>query len=183
MIDSGAASLARAATSAISDTSAGLSPAEPVVRVRGLVKRFGDRTAVAGVDLDVHRGEIFGLLGPNGAGKTTTMRAIYGVTIPSDGRVEVFGLDVAAHGRRVRARLGVTLQDNVLIEALSPVENLRVFCRCSGRRTTFHCADGAGLADLLRRQDGRHRHDLVVRPSNLEDLFLHLTGSDLEGGA
>jgi len=105
------------------------SPAAPVVEVRGLVKRFGERTAVAGVDLDVARGEIFGLLGPNGAGKTTTMRAVYGVSRPTEGTVTVFGLDVALHPRRVRSRLGVTLQDNVLIEALSPVENLRVFCR------------------------------------------------------
>ena len=105
------------------------SPPPPLVEVRGLVKRFGDRTAVAGVDLDVARGACFGLLGPNGAGKTTTMRAVYGVTRPSAGSVRVFGLDVASHRREVRARLGVTLQDNVLIEALSPVDNLRVFCR------------------------------------------------------
>jgi len=102
---------------------------DAIVEVRGLVKRFGERTAVAGIDLDVARGEIFGLLGPNGAGKTTTMRAVYGVTRPTAGVIRVFGLDVAVHRRRVRARLGVTLQDNVLIEALSPVENLRVFCR------------------------------------------------------
>ena len=101
----------------------------PVVEVRGLVKRFGDRTAVAGVDLDVQRGEIFGLLGPNGAGKTTTMRAVYGVSRPTSGTVTVFGLDVTRRPREVRARLGVTMQENVLIEALSPVENLRVFCR------------------------------------------------------
>src|SRR5262245_40464787 len=103
--------------------------ATPVVELRGLVKRFGARTAVAGIDLEVRRGEIFGLLGPNGAGKTTTMRAVYGVTRPSAGSVRVFGLDVAGHRREVRSRLGVTLQDNVLIEALSPAENLMVFCR------------------------------------------------------
>lgn len=101
----------------------------PVVAIRGLVKRFGDRTAVAGIDLDVLPGEIFGLLGPNGAGKTTTMRAVYGVSTPTSGTVTVFGLDVTRRPREVRARLGVTLQENVLIEALSPVENLRVFCR------------------------------------------------------
>ncbi|MFN2425556.1 MAG: ABC transporter ATP-binding protein [Candidatus Binatia bacterium] len=305
-----------------------------IVEVRGLVKRFGARTAVAGIDLDVERGEIFGLLGPNGAGKTTTMRAVYGVTQPTAGVIRVFGLDVAVHRRAVRARLGVTLQDNVLIEALSPVENLRVFCRyhllahaeaerriealvaflalashrdvpvrnlsggyqrrvaialslvsnpellildepttgldpavrrslwdnvrvlrdrgatvlltthymdeaerlCdrvavmadgkvlaigeprelvrqhlaheaveieeddsvvagmlagfaervvrvrSGRRTTLHSMDAAALAAHLREHGGDHRA-LVVRPSNLEDVFLHLTGGSLEGGA
>jgi len=308
---------------------------DAIVEVRGLVKRFGTRTAVAGIDLDVERGEIFGLLGPNGAGKTTTMRAVYGVTRPTDGIIRVFGLNVAEHRREVRSRLGVTLQDNVLIEALSPVENLRVFCRyhllphaeaerriedlvgflaltshrdvpvrnlsggyqrrvaialslvsrpellildepttgldpavrralwdnvrelrergatvlltthymdeaerlcdrvavmadgkvlaigaprdlvhrhlavetveleCddaelqrflegypsrviavrSGRRTTLHSEDSGALAAHVRSHDGGDRRTLVARPTNLEDVFLHLTGGGLEGGA
>jgi lipooligosaccharide transport system ATP-binding protein len=93
------------------------------------VKRFGARVAVDALDLDVPAGLCFGLLGPNGAGKTTTLRMIYGVTRPSAGSVRVFGLDVAREARAVRARLGVTLQENALIEPLSPVENLRVFAR------------------------------------------------------
>ncbi len=92
-------------------------------------KCFGERTAVAGIDLVVPRGRCFGLLGPNGAGKTTTLRMIYGATVPSGGWLEVFGMDIRKHRRHVRARLGVTLQDNVLIEALSAVDNLRVFGR------------------------------------------------------
>jgi lipooligosaccharide transport system ATP-binding protein len=100
-----------------------------VVECRGVVKRFGARVAVDALDLDVPAGLCFGLLGPNGAGKTTTLRMIYGVTRPSAGSVRVFGLDVAREARAVRARLGVTLQENALIEALSPVENLRVFAR------------------------------------------------------
>jgi lipooligosaccharide transport system ATP-binding protein len=71
----------------------------------------------------------FGLLGPNGAGKTTTLRMIYGVTGATSGTIRVFGLDIAREPRAVRARLGVTLQQNVLIETLSPKENLRVFGR------------------------------------------------------
>jgi lipooligosaccharide transport system ATP-binding protein len=103
--------------------------AAPVVTCRGLVKRYGERVAVAGIDLDVPPGICFGLLGPNGAGKTTTLRMIYGVARPSGGSVRVFGLDVTREARRVRARIGVTLQENALIEPLSPVENLRVFGR------------------------------------------------------
>jgi len=101
----------------------------PVVACRGLRKRYRDRYAVDGIDLDVPRGICFGLLGPNGAGKTTTLRMVYGVTRPSAGSVRVFGLDVAREARRVRARLGVTLQENALIEALSAEDNLRVFGR------------------------------------------------------
>jgi lipooligosaccharide transport system ATP-binding protein len=100
-----------------------------VVQARALEKRFGDRQAVAGLDLDVPEGLCYGVLGPNGAGKTTTLKMVYGVTRPSSGSMRVFGLDVTKHGRAVRARLGVTLQDNVLIESLTPVENLRVFGR------------------------------------------------------
>jgi len=100
-----------------------------IVQVRSVSKRFGDRLAVNGLDLDVPRGACFGLLGPNGAGKTTTLRMIYGVTRPTTGTISVFDLDIAQHTRAVRARLGVTLQQNVLIEALSPVDNLRVFGR------------------------------------------------------
>ncbi len=100
-----------------------------VIEARNVVKHFGTRVAVAGIDLAVPPGICFGLLGPNGAGKTTTLRMVYGVTRPTAGSVRVFGIDVAVNPRAVRSRLGVTLQQNVLIEALSPVENLRVFGR------------------------------------------------------
>ena len=100
-----------------------------IVEVRSVSKRFGDRLAVDEVTLDVPAGVCFGLLGPNGAGKTTTLRMIYGVTRPTSGSIRVFDMDIAAERRRVRARLGVTLQQNVFIEALSPLENLRVFGR------------------------------------------------------
>ncbi len=100
-----------------------------LVEARGVTKRFGDRLAVAGIDLDVPAGECFGLLGPNGAGKTTTLRMIYGVCRPTSGTIRVFGIDIGADPRAVRRRLGVTLQENVQIEALSPIDNLRVFGR------------------------------------------------------
>jgi lipooligosaccharide transport system ATP-binding protein len=92
-------------------------------------KRFGERLAVDGLDLAVEKGQCFGLLGPNGAGKTTALKMIYGVTPPTTGRILVFDQDITTHTRRIRARLGVTLQENALIEVLSPIENLRVFGR------------------------------------------------------
>jgi lipooligosaccharide transport system ATP-binding protein len=98
-----------------------------VVEVNQVIKRYGERTVVRELDLRVTAGQCFGLLGPNGAGKSTTLGMIYGVTRPDSGSVRVFGLDVAREGRKVRARLGVTLQDNVLVEELSPIDNLRIF--------------------------------------------------------
>lgn len=100
-----------------------------IVEASSVSKRFGLRLAVDGLSLEVPSGVCFGLLGPNGAGKTTTLRMIYGVTRPSSGTIRVFGIDIARDPRTVRSRLGVTLQQNVLIEALSPEENLRVFGR------------------------------------------------------
>jgi lipooligosaccharide transport system ATP-binding protein len=102
---------------------------DDVVTLRAVSRRFGTRLAVSELDLDVPRGTCFGLLGPNGAGKTTTLRMVYGVARPSAGSVRVFGIDVTRNPREVRARLGVTLQENVQIEALSAPDNLRIFAR------------------------------------------------------
>jgi lipooligosaccharide transport system ATP-binding protein len=104
-------------------------PDDPVIALEGVSKRYGERLAVAELDLGVPPGLCFGLLGPNGAGKTTTLRMIYGVARPTAGRVRVFGLDVSEKPRAVRARLGVTLQENVQIEALDARDNLRIFAR------------------------------------------------------
>ena len=109
-----------------------------VVSARGVTKCFGSYTAVDDLDLSVPRGICFGLLGPNGAGKTTTLRMVYGVTRPTAGSVSVFGIDVTKNPRAVRARLGVTLQENALVENLSSRENLRVFGR-------FHLLRGLHL--------------------------------------
>lgn len=113
-----------------------LQPSSPAGAASALVvvadkvsKRYGERVAVDGLDLEVPRGGCFGLLGPNGAGKTTTLKMIYGVARPSAGTVRVFGIDVARDTRAVCRRLGVTLQENVLIDAASTRDNLRIFGR------------------------------------------------------
>ncbi|HYD46747.1 MAG TPA: ABC transporter ATP-binding protein [Terriglobales bacterium] len=100
-----------------------------LVQLRDVTKIFGTRRAVDGIDLDIPAGCCFGLLGPNGAGKTTALKMIYGVARPSSGSVRVFDLDIAQHTREVRSRLGVTLQQNIFVDVLTPVENLRIFGR------------------------------------------------------
>jgi ABC-2 type transport system ATP-binding protein len=80
------------------------------VRVRGLVKRYPDKVAVNGVDLDIHRGEVFALLGPNGAGKTTATEILEGYRRADEGEISVLGSD-PAHGDRVwRSRIGIVAQ-------------------------------------------------------------------------
>ena len=104
----------------------------PMVHARGLVKRFGTFTAVAGIDLDVHPGEAFGFLGPNGAGKSSTMRMIGCVSPVTEGTLRVLGADPAADGARIRARLGVCPQDDTLDMELTVRENLMVYGRYFG---------------------------------------------------
>jgi ABC-2 type transport system ATP-binding protein len=86
--------------------------AEPVISIRGLRKRYGDREAVRGIDLEVRRGEIFAFLGPNGAGKTTTVEILEGFRQASDGTIRVLGEDPWRAPARWRARLGIVLQES-----------------------------------------------------------------------
>jgi ABC-2 type transport system ATP-binding protein len=85
---------------------------EPVIRVRGLVKRYGEHEAVRGIDLEVGRGEIFAFLGPNGAGKTTTVEILEGFRQASGGAVSVLGQDPWRAPGAWRARLGIVLQES-----------------------------------------------------------------------
>jgi lipooligosaccharide transport system ATP-binding protein len=105
-------------------------PAEPVVvEARALTKRFGALTAVDGVDFAVHRGEAFGFLGPNGAGKSSTMRMIGAVSPVTGGHLRVLGMDPAADGPAIRARLGVVPQEETLDNELTVFENLLIYGR------------------------------------------------------
>lgn len=107
----------------------GLTDEAPLVHGRGLVKRFGDITAVNGIDVAIRRGEVFGFLGRNGAGKTSTMRMVGCVSPPSDGELTVLGMDPRRDGAAIRARLGVCPQDNNLDLELTARENLTTYAR------------------------------------------------------
>ena len=129
---------------------------EPAVRMRGLVKSYGGRAVVDGLDLDVHRGEVFALLGPNGAGKTTTIEILEGVRKRDDGDVRVLGEDPARAGRTWRARIGVVSQSEGQAQELSVREILDHFARYHATpRPTAELIAAVGLEEKARTRVGR----------------------------
>jgi ABC-2 type transport system ATP-binding protein len=98
-----------------------------VVTVRGLRKRYGGRTVVDGLDLDVRAGEIVGLIGANGAGKTTTVECIQGLRRPDSGTLRVFGLDPVTQSDRLRPMIGSQLQNSSLPDRLRVSEAVHLF--------------------------------------------------------
>src|SRR3954470_20676914 len=106
-----------------------MSAAASAVHIEGVTKRFGTTRALAGVDLDVTEGTVFGLLGPNGAGKTTLVRVLATLLVPDGGSASVFGRDVVADPGGVRATIGLTGQFAGVDEILSGRETLVMFGR------------------------------------------------------
>jgi ABC-2 type transport system ATP-binding protein len=100
---------------------------DPIVSVRGLRKRYGQVEAVAGIDLEVERGEIFAFLGPNGAGKTTTVEILEGFRTRTSGEVSVLGVDPAEAGAAWRERVGAVLQETSAEPGLTVRESLQLY--------------------------------------------------------
>ena len=129
---------------------------EVVLALDGLAKQFGDRVAVAKVDLTVQRGEILGLLGPNGAGKTTTISMTCGVIAPSAGTARIAGHDIRTDKAAAKQALGLVPQDLALYEDLSARQNLRFFGQLYGVRGAALAARvewALGVAGLVDRAD------------------------------
>lgn len=97
------------------------------IKIDSLAKSYGAVRALAGADVGVGLGEVFGLVGPNGAGKTTLIKAICGILKPDGGIVEVLGLDASRNRYQIRKRLGYMPQTPSLYDDLSPIDNLRFF--------------------------------------------------------
>ena len=134
----------------------GLSDAE--IRIRELRHRFGDREALAGISLDVGRGELLALLGPNGSGKTTLFRILSTALVPTGGSVAICGLDVVRDSAAVRRRLGVAFQAPSLDRKLTAAENLRHQGRLyglGGRDLEERIVAALGRVGLSDRADDR----------------------------
>lgn len=128
----------------------------PAVAVTDLTKRFGERTALGGLDLEVDAGEIYGLVGPNGAGKTTLIRILCAILRPTAGSARVLGFDVASEVGRIRPRIGYVSQAFSLYEALTVGENLRFYGSLyggvpRGRQREVCTEVGLAPGDLRRR--------------------------------
>jgi len=106
-----------------------LAPAEPGVIVHGggVIKKYGDFTAVEGIEFSIRKGELFGFLGPNGAGKTSTIRMIQCFSPITGGRITVDGMRVGAQDREIKAILGVAPQEDNLDEDLTVIKNLVIY--------------------------------------------------------
>ncbi|RCG32061.1 ABC transporter ATP-binding protein [Sphaerisporangium album] len=146
--------------------------AAPLIQARGLRKTYPAKVrggegfqAVAGIDFHVDRGEAFGFLGPNGAGKSSTMRMLGCVSPPTGGDLRILGMDPRRDGRRIRARLGVVPQDDVLDPDLSVRENLLMY----------------GIYFGLPRRVVRERAGRLLDFAQLEDKAEEKLGS-LSGG-
>ena len=128
---------------------------ESLISARGLTKKYGDFTAVDGIDFDVAKGESFGLLGPNGAGKSTTMRIIAATSLRTSGTITILGRDPEEHGPQVRAHLGVVPQQDNLDSELTVTENLYIYGRYFGLSKKFVKAKVEELLSFAQLEDKR----------------------------
>lgn len=127
-----------------------------VIVAENLKKRFGDFKAVDGVSFTVYQGEVFGFLGPNGAGKTTTMKMLQCTSPKSGGRLEVLGMEVDAHQRQIKSRLGVMPQETNLDPDFTVKQNLLVYARyfdIPGREAEQRAEE---LIDFLQLSEKKH---------------------------
>jgi len=127
----------------------------PAIETTGLTKRFGERTAVQGVDLLVPRGSAFGFLGPNGAGKTTTIRMLLGLTGASAGEMRVLGHPVPAERGIALERVGAVVENPNFHPYLSGVENLRIVAAVRGPEAAGRIASALARVGLSERADDK----------------------------
>ncbi|THF75857.1 ABC transporter ATP-binding protein [Cohnella fermenti] len=145
------------------------SQASSVIELRGLTKKYGDFTAVDGLDLSIRQGEIFGLLGPNGAGKTTTILMMLGLTEPTAGSSTVCGLDSTRQPMQVKRRVGYMPDDIGFYEDRSGLDNLVYTARLNGvpekeaRERAQQLLEKVGLAEAARKKTGAYSRGMRQR--------------------
>lgn len=150
---------------------------EIAIEIKGLVKKYGDKFAVAGIDLTVTKGEIFALLGPNGAGKTTTVEILEGFRNLTSGEVKVLDFDPATKGeagRKWRNRIGIVLQATIDAADLSVQETVEHFAHYyENPRDVNEVIDAVGL----REKANEHARNLSGGQRRRLDVALGIIGS------
>lgn len=135
-------------------------PADEVIRMEGLTKRYGKFTAVDHISFSVYRGEVFGFLGANGAGKTTAMKMLSGITKPTGGKGFVAGYDILTEHEKIKRRIGYMMQKFSLYEDLTVKENIQLFAGIYGMKRKEIAAKRAAL---LRELDFTEHENTLVR--------------------
>ncbi|MDG6909609.1 MAG: ATP-binding cassette domain-containing protein [Nitrososphaerota archaeon] len=130
---------------------------EPIVKVEGLTKTFGNLKAVDGVTFEIMEGEIFGFLGPNGAGKTTTISMLTTLLRATSGKAEVNGLDIHKHPNEVRRRVGVVPQEYTADEDLTGLQNIILCADLYGIPRSNSKAHAMELLKLVELEDAADR--------------------------
>jgi ABC-2 type transport system ATP-binding protein len=133
----------------------------PIIELRQLTKRYGDRAVVDHLDLAIEEGEVFGLLGPNGAGKTTTLMMLATLVNPSAGAAQVNGHDIVRQRQRVRKSIGIVFQDPSSDDTLTGYENLRLhgmLYSMPARLREERIGEVLALVELLDRQNDLVKH-------------------------
>jgi ABC-2 type transport system ATP-binding protein len=142
---------------------------EPLIQAVGLTKRYGPRTVVDALDLEVRRGEIYGLLGPNGAGKTTTILMLLGLSEPDAGRARVVGLDPTRHALEVKRRVGYLPDDAGFYADLTGRQNLRYTAALNGltgraaETRISEVLEQVGLVEGVDRKAGQYSRGMRQR--------------------
>src|ERR671917_2524181 len=146
---------------------------EPIISARDVVKRYGELVAVAGLDLTIWAGEIFGILGPNGAGKTTTLEMLEGLRAPDRGEIRVAGFDPVSEPERVHRVIGVQLQSTALFDYLTCAEIVALFAALYGADASparvEHLLTLVGLEEKRRSRintlSGGQQQRLAIAPA------------------
>ncbi|KAB2331496.1 ABC transporter ATP-binding protein [Cytobacillus depressus] len=124
-----------------------------IIKVQNLVKKYGDFTAVNGIEFQVKKGEVFGLLGPNGAGKTTTLEMLVGLRKPDDGTAFIDGFDIIRELNKIKEVIGVQLQSTSLFELLTVKEILHLYASFYNKQVSIP----ALIKDMLLTDKSKNR--------------------------
>ncbi len=140
---------------------------EEVIVIRNLTKKFGRITAVNGLNLTVHRGDVFGFLGPNGAGKSTTIRMMLGLVRPSSGSINIFGQPLQSDRKTILSRVGAIVEKPDFYIYLTAFQNLKLLANISGRPIAdsriWEMLETVGLADRARSKVKSFSHGMKQR--------------------